>query len=429
MDLNWNTSVTVSSEKRKTISKKKPAIKNTNGLISEINSESGSAKFLVSICQQPSEGASYLDVLNLYDSEYCAFPITLDIAINPFRIRKETSDGSRYLLKSVLAVTFHLLARKNGDDGLHLRAFDYHYASLSEFNQELSVDINDGIKYLDTLILLFTFKAMQTARSSWTIHLRQAYRILDCSGGIKAIENSARLRAQVAMIIWWDLTLALVCQRPPVFPSSYTLAVISQNDVWTFFDLVGCPNQLVVYMAALAFLDRSGSTWTEELGEIYSDIEGYQNECDYNNLVPGDESMDYFRSRYHCGEAWKKCLMLYILQLDMRQPTSEIQRLSNHVLNHVFQIDRLKNAQIQKQVLFPVFIAGAEARNAKCRDMIREYCQYWSAEVGFWMFSTILELLEKVWEQIDNNTPFFCCWFETLLSSSDPHNETEYLVS
>lgn len=427
MTLNWKHNITLTSDKKREVKKQKTKDTETDYSSSDEQSDNSSPCSLSSLLyQQPRGGASFLDVLNLYDSEYCVVPITLDILMNPFRLRKETSNGSRFLLRAVLAVTLHHIARKDGDKSLHLRALDYHQASFSEFTQELSADFNNDIRYLDTLILLFNFKAMQTAKSSWTIHLRQAYKILDCAGGISALERSARLRAQVAMIIWWDLTLALVCRRSPILPVAYTLAVVSQNDNWTFFDLIGCPNQLVIYMSALVCLDRNSSTWPEDLADIYASIDEYQNECDYRDFLPSDDNLDYFKSRYHCGEAWKKCLMLYILQLDMQRSDIELKRLSNHILNHVFQIDRLKHVQIQKQVLLPVLIAGAEIRDSKCRDMIREYCQYWSKEVGFWMFSSILDMLEKGWEQMDNNERPHCCWYETL--RSDAQNDTEYLV-
>ncbi len=41
------------------------------------------------------------------DREFCAYPITSDGNINPFRFRQETSLGSQHLLHAVIALACH----------------------------------------------------------------------------------------------------------------------------------------------------------------------------------------------------------------------------------------------------------------------------------------------------------------------------------
>jgi len=41
------------------------------------------------------------------DQEFCTYPITSDLNINPFRYRRETSRGSKHLLHAIIALACH----------------------------------------------------------------------------------------------------------------------------------------------------------------------------------------------------------------------------------------------------------------------------------------------------------------------------------
>jgi hypothetical protein len=46
-------------------------------------------------------------------------------------------------------------------------------------------------------------QATQTASSSWTVHIRGAQKLLENMGGIGICRQGPRVRAQLAMLIWY----------------------------------------------------------------------------------------------------------------------------------------------------------------------------------------------------------------------------------
>jgi hypothetical protein len=55
----------------------------------------------------------------------------------------------------------------------------------------------------------------------------------------------------------------------------------------------------------------------------------------------------------------------------------------------------------QKQILIPMFLAGAESRNEDDRDFLRSYCAWWSRSCGFKQFDDVQMYLEAIWRERD----------------------------
>ena len=102
--------------------------------------------------------------------------------------------------------------------------------------------------------------------------------ILDACGGPLALDTS-RVRSQVGMRFWyevsmilrfvrcelsnstytrWDATLALVSRQGTFIDQSYLehLVLSKGQDEWSFYDLIGCPGDLFVHLAHLAELAK-----------------------------------------------------------------------------------------------------------------------------------------------------------------------------
>ena len=95
----------------------------------------------------PAEQASV--ILDMYDREFCVLPLTMDCQSNPFRIRKESCEGSAFLLHAVMAISAQHLAKKNGDMFLATEAQNHQGTAMKLFSQALSR--TSAIHLLDTV--------------------------------------------------------------------------------------------------------------------------------------------------------------------------------------------------------------------------------------------------------------------------------------
>ena len=121
---------------------------------------------------------------------------------------------------------------------------------------------------------------------------------------------------------------------------------------------------------------------------------------------------DFHQNRYHCVEAWRKAILLYTYQIFDRQSddttTSTISHLAHMVLDHVRWI--AKSDEIQKQILLPIFLAGAEMKTDENRDFVRQYCNMWGRNAECQNFSSAVRLLKDIWRQTDAVPDGRSCW-------------------
>lgn len=212
-------------------------------------------------------------------------------------------------------------------------------------------------------------------------------------------------------------------------------------DGWSFYELTGCPTGLVVFLVRLAEMARQKEmaesmefltfdmtavlnverqllNWKNSL-EV--DVGSVQIDDDILNSLEEDaegqdavsskdkDEDEYCRQRddYNCIEAWRYALLLYIQRVfrwnrqSHRRP-SAILPLTCKVLEHSRNCH--KTSQVQKQLLLPMFLAGAESRDEAMRNTVREYCLYWGARSRYGMFYSVSSLLAEYWEhQLSTN--------------------------
>jgi hypothetical protein len=139
-----------------------------------------------------------------------------------------------------------------------------------------------------------------------------------------------------------------------------------------------------------------------------------------------EEAMHIERDKYHCCEGFRYALLIYILrvfktskqkhkhkthkrQTARPQPhaaqQSKISFLSRVCLDHVAACR--STSLIQKQLLFPVFVAGCETRNLTHREFAAEYCRRWFRKFGYQMYMTVLDVMEAVWTEQDTGNEDF----------------------
>lgn len=179
-------------------------------------------------------------------------------------------------------------------------------------------------------------------------------------------------------------------------------------DGWTFNTLKGCPIELIGVMAQLGRMaelyhraEKMGWTvfdeWNvvPELAKIRSMLEG-----DPSNIYYDD---GHDEGQHHTNEAFRYAIMLYTYRVFDRQrdeqTPSTIAKLADLTMEHVLLIGQ--NRPIQKQVLLPVFLAGAEMKTPESRSTIEDYCRYWSRKSHFGHFDSALEVLQDLWRVAD----------------------------
>ncbi|KAK4893763.1 hypothetical protein LTR27_008011 [Elasticomyces elasticus] len=356
-------------------------------------------------------------ILDMYDREFCVLPLTMDVQHNPFRVRSDSCEASSYLLHAVLAISAQHLAKKHCITQLLGEAQNHQALAVHHFRKAL--DHTPASRLLDTLLILINFEATQTASSAWIVHLSGARNLLEVMGTAQACHSSPKARAQIAMLVWWDVTLACISRRQMSLPISYIEILRDYDGVdgWTFFALNGCPIELVFHMARLA-----------KLASIYEQVINLEHTTFQNEAVasivdtvrlwnnPEDPTLEEIganwsnvasrRHRFHCIEAWRNGILLYCYRVFNRPADAAHLRVITHlahlVLDHIRCIPRTEI--VQKQVLLPLFLAAAEAEHETTRDFARTYCAYWSKTARYHMFATVSMLLEQIWADWDAST-------------------------
>ncbi|PMD40625.1 hypothetical protein L207DRAFT_554328 [Hyaloscypha variabilis F] len=355
-------------------------------------------------------------LLNLYDQDFCIVPLSGDVPSNPFRYQLDNSSGSQSLLHAILAVScYHAGRQTSNGDYPSSDVINHQNTAVKLYHEELnSFTGPPGVQILDTTMVLFLYNATQCAFSNWTARISEAGKILNLFGGAQSLVNSPRIQAQIVMLLWWDATIALLSRQGCVLSYSYFEAVLALEDNrnWSFFDLIGCPRELVVPLMQLASLAEenekvSSMRWARfdltPIDEIQAFIISWENPSPIIDDEISEEQMQRQRDRWNCTEAWRYGLLIYITRVfrwDRKtNPPLRLALYARLVLEHVNSCRR--TAIVQKQAFLPLFFASCETKDQFSRQSVREYCQYWGGVCGYDLFRSAAALLEDVWREQD----------------------------
>jgi hypothetical protein len=182
-----------------------------------------------------------------------------------------------------------------------------------------------------------------------------------------------------------------------------------RSDGWTFLDLGGCPGQFVFAMARLAKLASiyekvtavDSTTFNMLLvGTIVEEVKSWNNTEDicFQEIHELDD-MSAKRDRFHCIEAWRHAIFLYTLRVFTKKQDQRglqsISHLKRVILDHIRCIKQ--DMIIQKQILIPLFLAGAEIGDETDRAFVEQYCKHWSYTSRYSMFENAEILMKHVW--------------------------------
>jgi hypothetical protein len=214
----------------------------------------------------------------------------------------------------------------------------------------------------------------------------------------------------------WDCSIALLARSASVFPPSYYNYVLDCDDdaAWNIFTLSGVPKQLFQYLRELIQLAsekeqvsrmKYASFDMAPLLELERCIQDYtEEETTLQGMEDGGDLIQIWHDYRNASNAWKYALLLYIarvLKWDRTgdAPMSEITSLSRLLLDSVRCCRPESN--MQKQLLFPVFVAGAESMDLYSRRFVKEYCEEWYKKCRYNMFREASGVLDEVWAMKD----------------------------
>lgn len=209
----------------------------------------------------------------------------------------------------------------------------------------------------------------------------------------------------------------MISRQGPIIDEAYLDFLVrwEKEDEWSFFDLAGCPRELVVHLYQLAELARqsriaSSMKWLTfnltPVLEAEQKITTWENEfsCASENSqdIPDEEAEKQYhgqQDRYHCAEAWRYALLIYIERVfkyaDQPHRLGSTARLVRETIDHVRCCRQ--TSQTQKQLLLPILLAGSETSDEDMRDYVKWYCGYWGKKTRYNMFNSVPALLDEIW--------------------------------
>lgn len=211
----------------------------------------------------------------------------------------------------------------------------------------------------------------------------------------------------------WDANIALLSRQGCILPYSYfeSLLALENERYWSFFDVVGCPRELIVHLMQLSSLAQENEQalsmqWTKfdltSVNNIQASITDWKN----TSLLAIDKdssenSIQQQRDRYHCTEAWRYGLLIYITRVfhwnRKSTPPKTLIIYARLIFEHVQSCRR--TSIIAKQAFFPLFLAGCETEDRFLRQSIKEFCEYWDTASGYDLFRSALLLLKDIWRE------------------------------
>lgn len=200
--------------------------------------------------------------------------------------------------------------------------------------------------------------------------------------------------------------------------------------MWSIFTVSGVPRDLFQYCRELAQLAsekeqiaglRYARFDTTRVLEIESCIRAYtEGESESPSIADSKELVQHWHDICNAGNAWKYALLLYISRVFKWDQSSdshlpEITSLARLVLDSV-RCCR-PDSPLQKQLLFPVFLAGSECADEYSRAFVETYCEGWYQKIRYNMFREALDVLRQIWSRKDDELDEFGVWWGSFVGT------------
>lgn len=353
------------------------------------------------------------DCLSFYHERFSHTTLTFPVNVNPWQAAiKHVNDSIPCVQYVAVALAQRQQAHLNGRQG-SLSVLRLKDRALSIFGTHINdVSPESGVS---TALLLLALDYVESGYSNWAVHLRGAFKILESHGGITLAKDRPNLRSQVAQLLWYDSTAAMLSRCGPVFPKSYLdqLMAWQSEDEWSILALNGLPDHMFSNMHDLATAATHPDTLTA--AEVF----------DFQFRIASTLIQTHGNEYFHAMcESWKLGLLLYISRIFPMAATQNLHEqlapndlkygsLSNltidpsvwgnphelavRILNHVQSLP--PHSALQKQCLMPLMLAGCEVRpdEPELRQVVIDYGERWKQKTGFWLWNSGSEFLGSIW--------------------------------
>lgn len=289
-------------------------------------------------------------------------------------------------------------------------------SSVSLFSETLKdrhlSKVTDGA--LVTAFILIMLEATQNARSEWRMHFQGVARLLEERGGVQALMSATVLKSQMAMLVWYDMSIALVGRKGCCIPYKYLEALTNCNDrYWTFFSMTGCVGELckIVYefcvIVAMPDFANTPAGRTQVAG-LETQLDEFQAPVPEDSMLPPSDltvasassMVEEAHGMMHGADVWRHALLLYSARVFRRLPGSSIrvQSLARRVIDHARLIPMSENGA-SKQLLLPLLLAGSDEQNPLHRQFVVDYIDYWTEKLRFRVWDDAKDVLLDLWEK------------------------------
>lgn len=130
--------------------------------------------WLLELCKKNKPPAVVLATLtDQDDSEFCVLPLTGDLTVNPFRCKRQTSQGSRLLFHSILALCCQHLNRLTGSYSKEATENRRKATQLLECTLR-SKEANSNFHLLEPMLILFTLDVSRYPVNPFSLLIRHS---------------------------------------------------------------------------------------------------------------------------------------------------------------------------------------------------------------------------------------------------------------
>ena len=339
--------------------------------------------------------SSTLEQLSFFAWTFSPVTLTYDVKANPWQACIPQIEEAPFLLDAVRALVVrhrsHIEEKRESISVLELKD-----RALTSFAQSIStVSLEVGIS---VSLILIGIDYAESAYSNWIVHLQGVRKMIEAAGGIWVGDGSMNVRAQIAQLVWYDTIIALLSREDPVFPREYIEYILSwKNDSqWSFLALNGFPDAAFLHMYDIAEAAAHTSFLSDghvaglEMKLWLADFETEQGIADKDISALAD--------------CWRLGLLLYCTRVFHHGEAArrKARVLAEEILWLVHEIPSESN--VQKQALLPLFLAACEIDSFRFRRIAIDFCERWTKRSGLWLNQTAIELLETVWDAVDQNS-------------------------